>query len=195
MYLFFDTETTGLPRFPNAPVEYLDNWPRIVQISWLIFDEHQKCINEKDYIIKPENFIIPDSASQVHGITTEIALSKGSDLKPILNEFAIDVKNANYIIAHNMEFDEKIVGAEFLRKEISHDLFETTRICTMKSSTDHCKIANMYGGYKWPNLVELHNFLFKTSFENAHNALFDVKACAKCFFELKNIGVISLETK
>jgi DNA polymerase III epsilon subunit-like protein len=192
MYLFFDTETTGLPLFYKAPVEYLENWPRIVQISWLIFDESEKCVKEKDYIIKPQNFVIPESASRIHGITTEIALSKGKELKPILNEFASNVKNSNYIIAHNMEFDEKIVGAEFIRNNISYDFFETSRICTMKSSTKYCKIPGRYGEYKWPNLVELHNFLFKTNFENVHNAFSDVKACAKCFFELKNKGVISL---
>jgi DNA polymerase III epsilon subunit-like protein len=193
MYLFFDTETTGLPLYYKASIENLENWPRIVQISWLIFDESEKCVDEKDYIIKPQNFIIPKSASRIHGITTEIALLKGLELKPILNEFALKVKNSNYIIAHNMEFDEKIVGAEFLRNSISHDFFETSRICTMKSSTKHCKIPGRYGGFKWPNLVELHNFLFKTNFENAYNALADVRACAKCFFELKNQGVISLE--
>jgi len=30
MYLFFDTETTGLPRNWKAPVTDLDNWPRMV---------------------------------------------------------------------------------------------------------------------------------------------------------------------
>ena len=113
MYLFFDTETTGLPRNFKAPLEDLENWPRIVQISWLIFDESEKIVDEKDYIIKPQNFIIPDRVSRIHGITTEIALSEGRELKPILNEFVSDVKNSSYIIAHNMEFDEKIIGAEF----------------------------------------------------------------------------------
>lgn len=27
MYLFFDTETTGLPKRWNAPVTDLENWP------------------------------------------------------------------------------------------------------------------------------------------------------------------------
>jgi hypothetical protein len=39
MYLFFDTETSGLPRTHKAPVSDLDNWPRIVQIAWLLIDE------------------------------------------------------------------------------------------------------------------------------------------------------------
>ena len=37
-YLFFDTETTGLPNDYNASPNQLDNWPRIVQIAWLLHD-------------------------------------------------------------------------------------------------------------------------------------------------------------
>jgi len=38
MYLFFDTETTGLPRNYKAPATDLANWPRLVQIAWLLAD-------------------------------------------------------------------------------------------------------------------------------------------------------------
>ena len=38
MYLFFDTETTGLPRSWKAPITDSNNWPRLVQIAWLVFD-------------------------------------------------------------------------------------------------------------------------------------------------------------
>lgn len=33
MYLFFDTETTGLPKNWKAPVSDLNNWPRLVQLA------------------------------------------------------------------------------------------------------------------------------------------------------------------
>ena len=190
MNLFFDTETTGLPKKYNAPVEDLDNWPRIVQIAWMTYDSSGNCLSEEDYIIKPNGFVIPESASNVHGITTEKALAEGSDLETVLCKFSNDVKKVEIIVAHNMGFDEKIVGAELFRTEIDHDLFETQRICTMLSSTNFCKIPGRYGRYKWPNLTELHHFLFDQDFEGAHNALADVKACAKCFFELKKRGAI-----
>lgn len=38
MYLFFDTETTGLPKNYKAPASDSDNWPRLVQIAWSIYD-------------------------------------------------------------------------------------------------------------------------------------------------------------
>ena len=33
MYLIFDTETTGLPKRWDAPLNDLDNWPRCVQVA------------------------------------------------------------------------------------------------------------------------------------------------------------------
>ena len=190
MYLFFDTETTGLPRNPRAPIEALENWPRVVQLAWLTYSNSGKLLSENDYIIKPEGFIIPKEASKIHGITTKKALIDGNDLSQILNQFARDVKKANLVVAHNIDFDEKIIAAEFLRKNINHHLNKKPKICTMRSSTHFCKIPGNYSKYKWPNLRELHSTLFDHDFEDVHNALADVKACAKCFFELKKQGVI-----
>ena len=38
MYLFFDTETTGIPRNYKAPASDFKNWPCLVQIAWLVTD-------------------------------------------------------------------------------------------------------------------------------------------------------------
>jgi len=190
MKLFFDTETTGLPKKQYASIEDLENWPRIVQIAWLKFDDQGNFLSEHDYIIKPDGFEIPESASRIHGITTKKAHNFGVELKPVLMEFSSEINKANSIIAHNMGFDEKIVLSEFFRNNINHNLQLTPKICTMQSSTNYCKIPGRYGKYKWPNLIELHNFLFNCNFESAHNALADVRACAKCYFEMKRLGKI-----
>jgi DNA polymerase III epsilon subunit-like protein len=190
MKLFFDTETTGLPKKYYASIEELDNWPRIVQIAWLKYDNLGNFISEKEHIIKPDGFEIPDSSSRIHGITTKKALDLGVDLKPVLKEFSSEINNADTIIAHNMSFDEKIVLSEFYRNNIENNLSNITKICTMQSSTNYCKIPGKYGKYKWPNLIELHNILFNCNFKSAHNALADVRACAKCYFELKRLGKI-----
>ncbi len=189
MYLFFDTETTGLPIKRNAPLSDLNNWPRLVQIAWLHIDSSGEPISNHEYIIKPQGFTIPDDAAKVHGISTEKANKEGVTLREVLNEFSIAVSQSKFIVAHNIEFDEKIVGAEFLRESILNSFFQTTRICTMKSSVDYCQIPGPYG-YKWPSLSELHYALFRSNFKEAHNAAVDVTVCAKCFFELKKNGNI-----
>lgn len=54
MYLFFDTETSGLPRNWKAPITDLNNWPRMIQIVWTLCDTAGNRINTHSYIIKPE---------------------------------------------------------------------------------------------------------------------------------------------
>ena len=194
MYLFFDTETTGLPKAWGAPLTKLSNWPRMVQLAWLLYDENQSLISEENHIIKPEGFTIPADASNVHGITTEKALESGEHLEGVLHEFSESISESELIIAHNMDFDEKIVGAEFLRSGVESALFDKPRFCTMKTTTGICRIPGPYG-YKWPKLSELHYHLFNKDFEDAHDAAVDVKACAKCFFELMRVGSIKVDKR
>lgn len=190
MYLFFDTETTGLPKKWNAPISDFDNWPRLVQIAWLMYGLDGKKIKGKNYIIRPEGFEIPEEASRIHGITTEIARSKGKMLKSVLKEFSKAMIESDFIIAHNISFDEKIIESEFLRTGTQKSLFSPKKMCTKDLSTEFCAIAGSCG-YKWPSLKELHIKLFGEDFEDAHDAMVDVKACARCFFELKKLGVVS----
>jgi DNA polymerase III subunit epsilon len=51
MYLFFDIETTGLPGARNASIKDLDNWPRIVQLACLQYDNNQNLVSEENHII------------------------------------------------------------------------------------------------------------------------------------------------
>jgi len=190
MYLFFDTETTGLPRNYQAPLDDFSNWPRIVQLAWSIYDTDGDCWESPNYIIKPVDFIIPEESTKIHHISQERALREGVELKIALNHFLTDVSQASCLVAHNIDFDEKIIGAELLREKLSNPLTAANKICTMKSSSNYCQIPNGRGGYKWPNLMELYKHLFRTGFADAHDAMFDVKACAECFFELKRKGVI-----
>ena len=189
MYLFFDTETTGLPKNYKAPVTNISNWPRLVQLAWQVYGENSQLIDSQDFIIKPEGFVIAKEASNVHRITTEKAINEGHDLEMVLNLFNSQISKASVLIAHNMNFDEKIVGAEFIRKDIENQLFKKKRICTMLASVDYCKIDGYYG-YKWPKLEELYFKLFRENFEDAHDASVDIAATAKCFWELKKLGVL-----
>jgi len=191
MYLFFDTETSGLPKNRNAPVSDLNNWPRLVQIAWLRYDISEKQISSYDYIIKPQGFTIHYDSAKIHGISTERAIDEGVSLKRVLNEFSKVIGESRFLVAHNMNFDGKVVGAEFLREDVPNRFFKTTRICTMVSSTDFCQIPGPYG-YKWPTLSELHLALFNTDYKESHNAAVDVTVCAKCFFELKRLGIIKI---
>lgn len=188
-YLFFDTETTGLPKSWKAPVTDLGNWPHIVQIAWALFDGQGTQLAFRDFIIKPEGFTIPESATAIHGISTEKALKEGRLRGEVLKEFSEAVLGSACLVAHNLDFDEKMVRVELLRQGMPEDLSAMRKICTMKGSTEYCKIPGPYGN-KWPKLSELHIKLFDVDFEDQHNAASDVLCCAKCFFELKRRAVL-----
>jgi DNA polymerase III subunit epsilon len=184
MYLFFDTETTGLPRNWKAPITDFSNWPRMVQLAFLLYDRNGKKISEGNYIIKPVGYSIPSEAANIHKITTEKATRDGIPLSTVLIQFNELLNKSSLLIAHNMSFDEKIVGAEFLRTRMTNAIASKNKICTMEKSTNFCAISGPYG-FKWPKLSELHYKLFNSDFQEAHNAAVDITATAKCFWELK----------
>ena len=188
MYLFFDTETTGLPKRWNAPITDIDNWPRLVQLAWITYDNQENMIDCRDVIIRPDGFVIPPEVSRMHGITTLMAQEEGISLQEAMEEFAKQIDSAELLIGHNISFDECIVGAEFERLRMMTTLFLKPKCCTMRSATNYCKLPGKKG-FKPPKLIELHNILFGESFDNAHNALADVEATARCFGELLRRGI------
>jgi DNA polymerase III subunit epsilon len=190
MYLFFDTETTGLPRNWGASVTDIDNWPRLVQLAFIVYDGDGNKISEGDFIIKPAGFVIPSTAVQIHGITTERAFFEGLPLREVLQTFQNLVAEAHVLVAHNIGFDEKIIGSELIRAGMQNLLATKRKICTMESTVDFCALKSPYGN-KWPKLSELYYQLFGTEFNEMHNAAHDVKAMAKCFWELKKRGIIT----
>lgn len=186
-YLVFDTETTGLPKNWQAPLTRLDNWPRMVQLAWVLYDEAGKELRQCVRIIKPEGFIIPEEVVRVHGISTQKAMTEGISLLEVLNEFCEILKRgAITLVAHNMDFDEKIVGAELLRMKIQSNFFNLPKFCTMKSTIDYCNLPRK----KYPRLAELYYKLFQSNFQGAHQADTDALACGQCFFELKKRKIV-----
>ncbi|TAL62011.1 MAG: 3'-5' exonuclease [Bacteroidetes bacterium] len=193
MYLFFDTETTGLPNNWNAPVLDTKNWPRMVQVAFLLYQSDGTLLESENYIIKPDGFKIPLDVSRMHGITTERAINEGEEIATVLSKFQTMTSKSTTLVAHNIEFDEKIVGCEFYRLTGRDPLSTKQKFCTMKNPSviNYCAIPPIrYGSYKWPKLPELHYKLFGTHFDEAHNASVDIQATARCFFELKKRRVI-----
>ena len=188
-YLFFDTETTGIPNDYNAPSSDTDNWPRLVQLAWILEDETGTRIQSRNYIVRPEGFEIPDDAAKIHGINTELANNEGYDLYYVINEFIEDLNVATNVVGHNVAFDKKILGAEMIRLGMKDELEKKKSYCTMQSSIDFCKIPGKYG-FKYPKLQELYRKLFDEDFEDAHNAMSDVEATEKCFWELRRRKLI-----
>ncbi len=186
MYLIFDTETTGLPKKWNAPITDVNNWPRAVQIAWQLHDEMGKLVEHQDFLIRPNGFNIPYDAEQIHGISSELAEEQGKDLEEVLEYFNIALEKSKFVVGQNVRFDLNIMGCEFHRLGIKTELnnMPVLDTCTEKTAL-LCLIPGGRGGkFKLPTLTELHQKLFKSSFNEAHNATADVEATTRCFFEL-----------
>ncbi|MBO4874898.1 MAG: 3'-5' exonuclease [Bacteroidales bacterium] len=189
-YLFFDTETTGLPRDYEAPASDTLNWPRMVQLSWILTDSQGNVLSVHDCIVRPDGFEIPEQAASIHGISTERAMREGAPLDSVLTVFLQTLDSAEYIVGHNISFDIHIVDSEFIRRGVDASLAPMKAYCTMLAGTDYCKLPGNYGHYKWPKLQELHKKLFGTEFDDAHNSAADVEATCKCFWEMRRRKVI-----
>ena len=193
MYLIFDTETTGLPKKWNAPITDHDNWPRCVQIAWQLHDDMGSCVEHKDFLIKPNGFNIPYDAERIHGISTELADSKGLALEDVLGEFNIALSKAKFVVGQNVGFDINVLGCEYDRNKVQTSLNDLPILDTCTETTaDLCKLPGGRGGkFKLPTLTELHQYLFDQPFAEAHNATADVEATSRCFLELLRLGVYS----
>ena len=153
-------------------------------MAWQIHDKKGGLITVKNYIIKPEGYDIPYNAEKIHGISTICAHQQGIDLKLVLQEFITDVQNSQFVVGHNVEFDNNIVGCELLRKQMDNILSDFPCLDTMKLSVDYCQIpGGRGGGFKYPSLTDLHQKLFGEVFRaEAHNASADVEINIKMFF-------------
>ncbi|MEK6152320.1 DNA polymerase III subunit alpha [Flavobacteriaceae bacterium 3-367] len=186
MYLIFDTETTGLPKRWDAPITDLDNWPRCIQIAWQLHDAMGNVVEHQDFLVQPQGFNIPFDAEQIHGISTALAEEEGVPMPEVLEKFNEALSQAKFIVGQNVGFDVNIMGAEFLRAQIDNPLQELPVLDTCTEDTALlCQIPGGRGGkFKLPTLTELHEYLFKEPFAEAHNATADVEATTRCFLEL-----------
>ena len=195
MYLIFDTETTGLPRNWSAPITDINNWPRCIQIAWQLHDGLGNLIEHQDYLVRPEGFNIPFDAERIHGISTELAQEQGVGLTEVLDKFNIALSKSKFIVGQNVGFDVNIMGCEFHRMGIQSLMSSMPVLDTCTEVT--ASLLRLPGGrggkFKLPTLTELHQYLFKIPFSEAHNATADVEATTRCFLELVNRQVFTKE--
>lgn len=185
MILFFDTETTGKASF-KRPFDHPCQ-PHIVQLGALLTEDDGTERGVLDAIIKPDGWTIPKEASDVHGITDEIAERCGIPLISAMSVFSNLLRRAEVLVAHNLAFDNLIVSAAFQRIGKESVLKEIKKFCTMQATTPICKLPGSYGDFKWPKLTEAHFHFFGTHVEGAHDAMTDVRACKRIFFELEKL--------
>lgn len=174
--LIFDTETTGLPKTHEPAINARDNWPHIVSISWVILDTAtNKILSRKSFVVKPNNWTIPEESIKIHKITNKNATEFGHPLSTVIDAFFQE--DCHTIVAHNANFDYNVL-VNAIKWDLGIDpiVVEKTVLCTMKLSKGLCKIPFENGrGYKSPKLSELYEFVFnrKPISGCLHDSLYD----------------------
>lgn len=188
LYLFFDTETTGLID-RKLSLEH-ESQPRIIQLAAILKHE-KKSICKINLNLKHDNLIIPEKITELTGITQKDH-DNGVPAKEALHIFSAmrDISDAR--VGHNISFDKTMIAREELALGIERKKYHGQDFCTMQMSRPICKMpptdkmtAAGIEGYKSPKLQEAYLHFFGKEFENAHNALADVEACANLFFHIK----------
>lgn len=188
--LVFDTETTGLPKFKNSSIYKTDEWPYIMQLSYITYDmDTDKLEIFDDYIRLHKDVEITKESIEVHGITRETCESRGIDINEALEKFIDNVKMSDILVAHNIAFDKRMVMVEGIRNKKLVNKKEIIEYCTMRCGADVCKIERISSDgekyYKKPTLSELYQHYFKKMPQNTHNAIVDVLICLRCFMMMR----------
>jgi DNA polymerase III epsilon subunit-like protein len=183
MFLFLDTETTGLPKY--SATDPVEKWPRVVQLAWSLYDSdgNRECRNS--FIIYPTDFSIPADSARIHGITTDRAKAEGVSLFKVLPQFNADVEKAETVVAHNLDFDLPIVTTEFLRCRLETGLGEKHCFCTMKTPqvVSWCKLPfKVRPGIQVADLERTAPPAVPGRIHVQPYAGADVEACARCNF-------------
>jgi DNA polymerase III subunit epsilon len=198
--LFFDTETTGLT-LDNLP--YTDaRQPMPVQLGMKLDSETRVERTAANILIRPEGWKMSAKASEITGLTDEIATVYGTHLITAVELFLDLIDDCELVVAHNINFDVTVMRrAVFVYSELTgqsyKDPFEDrSTICTMLSSMNIVKaLPKRNGQYKWPKLSEAVKYFFNEELDGAHDALVDVRACARVHYELIDLGLYAGEYK
>lgn len=183
--LFFDTETTGLPVWKEPSGS--ENQPHLVQLAAILCNAAtREVIDSMDVIIKPDGWEIPQETVDVHSVTNEMALKVGIPEKKALEQFLKLCGDADRV-AYNKTFDQRII--RIATKRYSDDeVIEKWAIkddfyCAMILAKPIVKCpAKTKGKFKNPKLQEAYEHFFAVSFEYAHSAMADTRACMEVYW-------------
>jgi DNA polymerase III epsilon subunit-like protein len=165
--------------------------------------ESNAIISYDSYVKIPENIEIPDRVVELTGISKDICNESGKTIIEVLDKFYEAYMSAEVIIAHNIEFDEKMIQVELQRNhkdiiemapycftifsKIYEKLKGVERYCTMKNGIEICAIeVDKKIVKKWPKLSELHQKLFDEVPDGLHNSMVDVNACLRCYLKMRH---------
>lgn len=196
MYVFFDTETTGLPNFDkplNDPSQ-----PHIASVAFILTDADGRELHTYKAPIKPDGWTVDEGgrAYEVNKLGNDLLREYGVPMKSALSAFKFYQSLSTLKVAHNYRFDGFLMKAAAEKYSFPELDPPIEKFCTMKAITDVMKLppteamvmAGFSGKPKSAKLSEAYQFCTGRPLDNAHDALADVRACKDVFFWLLKNG-------
>jgi DNA polymerase III subunit epsilon len=197
MILAFDTETTGLIE-KSLPLDHAAQ-PHLVQIAALLLEEDGTEHASFSLIVRPP-IPIPDEATATHGITNGLAAAAGISPAAAVGIWSNLARRADTVVAHNLAFDWQLMQIAWGRTQAPSSSFERVhgdrmrQFCTMRAALPIVNLpptakmlAAGFNRPKPPKLSECIQHFFGEELIGAHDALVDVRACARVFFHLRSM--------
>lgn len=157
----FDVETTGLDTSKDF----------VIQLSGVKFDKDFNILGEfNEYVCPKYDFEIADGAFEKHGITKDFLLSVGKWMEVVGKEFLEFISNCDLLSYNGNRFDVKILSKDLKAAGLDLDLNRTFYdALALEVKLQPRTLDTIYKKYTGKDL------------ENAHNALYDVKATIEIF--------------
>lgn len=189
MHLFFDVETTGLIDFNAELTE--PHQPRITQIAAILVNHNRVNVAQLSTHIKPDGWVVPEYITKNYGVTTEMLEREGIPMPVALSMFNAMKAQATHRVAYNISFDKRLLKREELAYGMETASDHLVSECAMQMARPICNmaptdkmLASGRNGNKPPKLTEAYNHFFGCDFENAHDALADVRATIAVYFAI-----------
>jgi len=185
-YVVVDTETSGVGKTDT-----------VLQLAYQTFDAEGKPLDWfSGYFAPPWEYEIHPEALKVNGLTKEFILEKGyrgSQIHSRLDRIRIFALDGAIIVGHNISFDLRMIRQDMRRYGIT-EIHNEVSFCTKNNREikSYVGATDINNNPKAPSLAELHTRLFGESIQGAHDALADVRATSRCFFELKRLGIVAV---
>lgn len=211
--LVFDTETTGLlPQNKNTnngieKVDEIETLPYITQLAFALYDADNFVLMRtyNQYIRIPPHVVISEKITELTGITNEMCMNRGVRIEDALIALYQAVQEADIIVAHNINFDMRMVSLETKRNVlgVSSSIINLQpnfqHYCAMNKKRLYCtmhetrefvgiRVVSKATGkpyFKNPTLGELYRKIYGDSEVRFHNAFDDVIACLKCYMRVR----------
>jgi DNA polymerase III subunit epsilon len=183
IFVAFDTETDSL----------VD--PHLVEVGAVLVDDgvERAAIS---LIVRPDRFLIPDAAAEVHGITTAIARACGVPLIIAVSALTNLWATAEVRVAHNLEFDDRVIDGAIVSLKRQSTLARPPGVCTKELATPILDLPPtermVQFGHgdkpKSPSLKEAYRHFFGEDPPGHHSALADARAAARVYLEILKLG-------